>query len=79
MLCGIHLSCLYDDRINRNRISISSEKEAADKIKIDRERRLYYEGRTDRKWGSIDANAILLNTSLPGIDGAVDALEAIYQ
>ena len=35
-------------------------------------------GRTDRKWGSIDANAILLNTSLLGIDGAVDALEAIY-
>ena len=33
---------------------------------------------TDRKWGSIDANAILLNTSLLGIDGAVDALEAIY-
>lgn len=28
--------------------------------------------------GSIDANAILLNTSLLGIDGAVDALEAIY-
>ena len=26
----------------------------------------------------IDANAILLNTSLLGIDGAVDALEAIY-
>ena len=56
-----------------------SEKEAVDKIKkIDRERRLYYEGRADRKWGSIDANAILLNTSLLGIDGAVDALEAIY-
>ena len=53
--------------------------EAVDKIKkIDRERRLYYEGRTDRKWGSIDANAILMNTSLLGIDGAVDALEAIY-
>ena len=56
-----------------------SEKEAVDKIKkIDRERRLYYEGRTDRKWGSIEANAILLNSSLLGIDGAVDALEAIY-
>ena len=55
------------------------EIEAVDKIKkIDRERRLYYEGRTDRKWGSIEANAILLNSSLLGIDGAVDALEAIY-
>ena len=69
-----------DDRINRIMdIYKLSEKEAVDKIKkIDRERRLYYEGRTDRKWGSIDANAILLNTSLLGIDGAVDALEAIY-
>ena len=69
-----------DDRINRIMdIYKLSEKEAVDKIKkIDRERRLYYEGRTDRKWGSIDANAILMNTSLLGIDGAVDALEAIY-
>ena len=60
-----------DDRINRI-MDIYKLSE------IDRERRLYYEGRTDRKWGSIDANAILLNTSLLGIDGAVDALEAIY-
>ena len=69
-----------DDRINRIMdIYKLSEKEAVDKIKkIDRERRLYYEGRTDRKWGSIEANAILLNSSLLGIDGAVDALEAIY-
>ena len=69
-----------DDRINRIMdIYKLSEKEAIDKIKkIDRERRLYYEGRTDRKWGSIESNAILLNSSLLGIDGAVDALEAIY-
>ena len=42
-----------DDRINRIMdIYKLSEKEAVDKIKkIDRERRLYYEGRTDRKWG----------------------------
>ena len=55
-----------DDRINRIMdIYKLSEKEAVDKIKkIDRERRLYYEGRTDRKWGSIEANAILLNSSL---------------
>lgn len=46
-----------DDRINRIMdIYKLSEKEAVDKIKkIDRERRLYYEGRTDRKWGSIEA------------------------
>ena len=74
-----------DDRINRIMdIYKLSEKEAVingilESIKkIDRERRLYYEGRTDRKWGSIEANAILLNSSLLGIDGAVDALEAIY-
>ena len=69
-----------DDRLNRIMdIYKLSEKEALDKMKkIDRDRRLYYEERTDRKWGSIDANAILLNTSLLGIDGAVDVLEAIY-
>ena len=51
-----------------------------DKIKkTDRERKLYYEARTGREWGGIESNSMMFNTSLLGIDGAVDALEAIYR
>ena len=57
-----------------------NEKQAADKIKkTDRERQLYYEARTGREWGGIESNSMMFNTSLLGIDGAVDALEAIYR
>ena len=53
---------------------------AADKIKkTDRERKLYYEARTGREWGGIESNSMLFNTSLLGIDGVTDALEAIYR
>ena len=31
-----------------------------------------------REWGSIEASGMLFNASLLGIDGVVDALEAIY-
>lgn len=69
-----------DDRINRIMdIYKLSEKQAIDKMKkTDRERRLYYEARTGREWGGIEANSMMFNTSLLGIDGVVDALEAIY-
>lgn len=69
-----------NDRINRIMdIYKLSEKQAIDKMKkTDRERRLYYEARTGRQWGGIDANSMMFNTSLLGIDGVVDALEAIY-
>ena len=57
-----------------------NEKQAADKIKkTDRERKLYYEAMTGREWGGIESNSMMFNTSLLGIDGAVDALEAIYR
>lgn len=56
------------------------EKQAIDKIrKTDRERKLYYEARTGREWGGIEANSMMFNVSLLGIDGVVDALEAIYR
>lgn len=69
-----------NDRINRIMyIYKLSEKQAIDKMKkTDRERRLYYEARTGRQWGGIEANSMMFNTSLLGIDGVVDALEAIY-
>lgn len=69
-----------NDRINRIMdIYKLSEKQAIDKMKkTDRERRLYYEARTGREWGGIEANSMMFNTSLLGIDGVVDALEAIY-
>ena len=56
------------------------ERQAADKVKkMDRDRKLYYEARTGREWGGIESNAMMFNTSLLGIDGVVEALEAIYQ
>ena len=70
-----------DDRIRRiMKLYKLDEKQAADKIrKTDRDRKSYYEARTGRTWGSIEDNAMMFNTSLLGIDGAVDALEAIYK
>ena len=70
-----------DDRIRRiMKLYKLDEKQAVDKVKkTDRERKNYYEARTKRTWGSIEANAMMFNTSLLGIDGAVDALEAIYK
>ena len=57
-----------------------TEKQAWDKIKkTDKERKLYYEARTGREWGQIESHEMMLNVSLMGIDGAVDALEAIYR
>lgn len=69
-----------DDRVRRiMKIYKMEEKQAIDKIKkTDRERKLYYESRTGREWGSIEASGMLFNASLLGIDGVVDALEAIY-
>lgn len=69
-----------EDRIRRiMKVYGLNEKQAVDKIKkTDRERRLYYEARTGREWGGIEANSMMFNASLLGIDGVVDALEAIY-
>ena len=70
-----------DDRIRRvMNIYKLTEKQAWDKIKkTDKERKLYYEARTGREWGQIESHEMMLNVSLMGIDGAVDALEAIYR
>ncbi len=70
-----------DDRIRRiMKLYKLEERQAADKVKkMDRDRKLYYEARTGREWGGIKSNAMMFNTSLLGIDGVVEALEAIYQ
>lgn len=70
-----------DDRIRRiMSLYDLNEKQAWDKIKkIDKERKLYYEAHTGREWGSIEAHEMMFNASLMGIDGVVDALEAIYR
>ena len=70
-----------EDRIRRiMKLYKLDEKQAADKIrKTDRDRKNYYEARTKRQWGGIDANSMMFNASLLGIDGVVDALEAIYR
>lgn len=70
-----------EDRIRRvMQIYKLSEKEAKEKIKrFDRERKLYYEAHTGRKWGEIETHQMLFNSSLLGIDGVVDILEAAYR
>lgn len=70
-----------EDRIRRiMKLYDLNEKQAIDKMKkTDRERKLYYEARTGREWGGIDSNSMMFNASLLGIDGVVDALEAIYR
>lgn len=70
-----------DDRIRRiMKLYKLEERQAADKVKkMDRDRKLYYEARTGREWGGIESNAMMFDTSLLGIDGVVEALEAIYQ
>ncbi len=70
-----------DDRVRRiMKLYQMEERKAKEKIrKTDRERKLYYEARTGREWGSIEANSMMFNVSLLGIDGTVDALEAIYR
>lgn len=70
-----------EDRVRRiMKLYKLNEKQAADRIKkTDRERKVYYESRTGREWGGIEANSMMFNVSLLGIDGAVDALEAIYR
>lgn len=75
----IHAS--IDDRIRRiMRIYKLDEKQAKDRIKkVDRERKLYYEAHTGRKWGDIESHQMLFNSSLLGVDGVVDILEAIYR
>ncbi len=87
-ILGDYSNCIHvfvhafkDDRIRRiSRIYKLSEKEAWDKIRrTDRERKLYYETHTGREWGSIESHQILFNASLMGVDGIVDALEAMYR
>lgn len=86
-ILGDYTNCIHtfvyaykDDRIRRiMKLYKLTEKQAADKIKkIDRERKMYYETRTGRKWGDIEASDMIFNASLLGIDGVVDVLEAVY-
>ena len=72
--------CLCVPKSHFATLAEMDEKQAADKIrKMDRDRKNYYEARTKREWGGIDANSMMFNASLLGIDGVVDALEAIYR
>lgn len=70
-----------EDRIRRiMKLYNLNEKQAWDKIKkVDKTRKAYYEDHTDREWGGIEAHAMVFNASLMGLDGVVDALEAIYR
>lgn len=70
----------FEDRVRRiMKIYKLDERQAKEKIrKIDKERKLYYEAHTGRKWGDIESHQILLNSSLLGIGGVVDILEGAY-
>ena len=78
---NIFIHAFKDDRIRRiMNIYKLTERQAWDKIKkVDKERRLYYEAHTGREWGSSESHEILFNASLLGVDGVVDAMEAIYK
>lgn len=78
---NVFIHAYKDDRIRRiMNVYKLSEKKAWDEIKrVDKERRLYYETRTGREWGSIESHEMLFNVSLLGVDGVVDAMEAIYK
>lgn len=70
-----------EDRIRRiaKRYDMS-ERKAADRIvKVDRERKYYYESHTGLEWGSTDTYQIILNASRLGIQKMVDMLEMIYK
>ncbi len=70
-----------EDRIRRiMKLYNLDEKKAWEKIKkVDKSRKAYYEEHTGREWGGIDSYQMILNASLMGIDGVVDALEGIYK
>ena len=78
---NIFIHAFKDDRIRRvMNIYKLTERQAWDKIKkVDKERRLYYEAHTGREWGTSESHEILFNASLLGVDGVVDAMEAIYK
>ena len=78
---NIFIHAFKDDRIRRvMNIYKLTERQAWDKIKkVDKERRLYYEAHTGREWGSSESHEILFKASLLGVDGVVDAMEAIYK
>ena len=70
-----------EDRIRRiaKRYDMS-ERKAADRIvKVDRERKYYYESHTGLEWVSTDTYQIILNASRLGIEKMVDMLEMIYK
>lgn len=78
---NVFVHAYRDDRVRRiMQIYKLDERQAKEKIKrVDKGRKLYYEAHTGREWGSIESHDILLNVSLLGVEGTVDALESIYQ
>lgn len=80
-LINVFITASKEDRVKRivEKYGLT-ERKAAERIKkIDRERRYYYELHTGKDWGSIESHDMLLNVSAMGIEGAVDALEALYK
>lgn len=78
---NVFVHAYKDDRIRRIMKKYDlDERQAKDKIKkVDKGRKLYYEAHTGREWGSIEAHSMMLNVSLLGVEGTVDALEALYK
>lgn len=78
---NVFVHAYRDDRVRRiMQIYKLDERQAKEKIKrVDKGRKLYYEAHTGREWGSIESHDILLNVSLLGVEGTVNALESIYR
>lgn len=77
----VFICASHKDKVRRiAHIYDVSERKAAERIKkVDSNRRFYYETHTGRKWGSIESQQILLNSSLLGTEKAVDILAEIYE
>lgn len=78
---NVFVHAYRDDRVRRiMQIYKLDERQTKEKIKrVDKGRKLYYEAHTGREWGSIESHDILLNVSLLGVEGTVNALESIYR
>ena len=64
----------------KERFHLDTDKEAIEKMKqVDKERKAYFEYYSDKAWGNNDAHDFMIDTSVFGIDGAVEIINGIIK
>jgi cytidylate kinase len=64
----------------KERFHLDTDKEAIEKMKqVDKERKAYFEYYSDKAWGTNDAHDFMIDTSVFGIDGAVEIINGIIK